>query len=158
MGQISTQLWQLFVQSIPTIVLVIILLAFLNRLFFKPLSQTLDARVKATSGALVDARQQAERAEEKMREYDRAIQATRLEIYQHREDVRRKSLDERDSKVHKARSRAEETVKDAQAGLDKETAVAKSELRMAIDTLATEVTVSLFAPHVSMDGQGDVQA
>lgn len=157
MGQIISQLEQLLVQSIPTIVFVIFLLAFLNRLFFKPLSQTLDARAKATSGALAEARKQAGRAEEKLSEYERAIQAARQEIYQHREDVRRKALAERDGKVQKARNSAEGMVKDAQAALDKETAVAKTELRTAVGSLAAEVTVSLFAPHLPRAGQGGTQ-
>lgn len=156
MGQIPTQLWQLFVQSVPTIVFVVILLAFLNRLFFKPLSQTLDARVRATSGALADARKHAEQAEEKMREYERALQAARQEIYQHREEVRRKAVSEQDSLVQQARHRAEGTFKDAQASLDRETATAKVELSAAVDSLATEVAVSLFVPHTS-GGPGEVQ-
>jgi F-type H+-transporting ATPase subunit b len=158
MGQIASQLGHLLVQSIPTVVFVIFLLAFLDRLFFKPLSQTLDARAKATSGALAEARQQAEKAEERLREYEQAIQAARQEIYQHREDVRRKALGERDSRVQEARSRAESMVKGAQADLDRETAKAKVELRTAVDLLATEVAVSLFAPRLSGGGRGGAQA
>jgi F-type H+-transporting ATPase subunit b len=158
MNQIANQLGHLLVQSIPTVVFVLFLLAFLDRLFFKPLSQTLDARAKATSGALAEARQQADRAEERLGEYERAIQAARQEIYQHREDVRRKSLGERDSKVQEARSRAESMVKGAQSSLDRETAIAKTELRTAVDSLATEVAVSLFAPRIPGSDQGGVQA
>lgn len=158
MGQIISQLEQLLVQSIPTIVFVVFLLAFLNRLFFKPLSQTMDARAKATSGALAEARQQADRAEERLGEYERAIQAARQEIYQHREDVRRKAVSERAGKVQEARSSAEGMVRDAQTALDKETAVTKTDLRAAIESLATEVTVSLFAPHLPKSGQGGAQA
>ena len=93
MGEIGNQLGQLLVQSIPTIVFVLFLVAFLNRLFFKPLSQTLEARAKATSGALAEAREQAERADARMAEYDKAIQAARQEIYQHREAARREALE-----------------------------------------------------------------
>lgn len=158
MGQIASQLGQLLVQSIPTIVFVLFLLVFLNQLFFKPLSQTLDARAKATSGALAEAREQADHADAKLREYEQNLQAARQEIYQRREEARRKSLSERDSKVQAARSRADEMVNEAQADLDKQTALAKSELITAVDAMANEVTVALFSPHVSGPGPGGTRA
>ncbi len=158
MDQVASQLGSLLVQSIPTIVFVIFLLAFLNRLFFKPLSQTLDARARATSGALAEARQQASRGEEILHQYEQAMQSARQEIYQHREDVRRKALGERDSKLQEARSRAESMVKAAQADLDKEAEISKIALRTAVESLAKEVTVSFFAPRYSGSNQGGVQA
>jgi len=158
MGQITSQLGQLLVQSIPTIVLVLFLVAFLNRLFFTPLSRTLEARTKATSGALAEARRQADRAAEKFQEYEKAIQSARQAIYHRREEVRRISLSERDSKLQAARGRAEALVNDAQADLDKQTVIAKAEMAPAVQSLATEVTVALFTPHLSGRGPGGVQA
>ncbi|MGA8186068.1 MAG: ATP synthase F0 subunit B [Terriglobia bacterium] len=158
MGEIASQLGQLLVQSIPTIVFVLFLVAFLNRLFFKPLSQTLDARAKATSGALADARQQAERADATFAEYEKAIQAARQEIYQHREQVRREALSKRDSRIQDERSRADSMVNEAQADLEKETVQAKLDLQAAVDSLAVEVADSLFAPRLAPGGQEGVQA
>ncbi len=158
MGEIASQLGQLLVQSIPTIVFVLFLVAFLNRLFFKPLSQTLDARAKATSGALADARQQAERADATFADYEKAIQAARQEIYQHREEVRREALSKRDNRIQDERSRADSMVNQAQADLEKETALAKLELQAATESLAVEVADSLFAPRLAPGGQGGVQA
>lgn len=158
MGEIASQLGQLLVQSIPTIVFVLFLVAFLNRLFFKPLSRTLDVRAKATSGALADAREQAERAEARFAEYEKAILDARQKIYQHREDVRRGALGQRDSRIHDARNRADSMVNEAQASLEKEAALAKVELQAAVDSLAVEVTDGLFAPRLSRSGQGGVQA
>ena len=158
MGEIASQLGQLLVQSIPTIVLILFLVAFLNRLFFKPLSRTLDARAKATNGALADARQQSDQADAKLQEYERNLQAARQEIYHYREDARRKSLSERESKIQAARRHADGMVNEAQADLDKQTALAKSELITAVEALANEVTVALFSPHVSGPGAGGVRA
>ena len=158
MGEIASQLGQLLVQSIPTIVFVLFLVAFLNRLFFKPLSKTLDARARATSGALAEAREQAERADTRFSEYEKAIQGARQEIYQHREEARREALSKRDSRIHEARSSADTLVNEAQASLEKDTALAKLELQTAADTLAVEVTDALFAPRLSPGGQGGAQA
>lgn len=158
MGQITTQLGHLFAQAIPTAVFVLLLLAFLDRLFFKPLSQTLDARAKATDGALAEARLRSAEAEEKMRGYERAIQAARQEIYHHREEARNKALSEREVRMQGARAHAQSLVKDAKAELEKETAVAKVTLRTAVDSLASEVTNSFFAPRLPGEGQRGIQA
>ena len=158
MDQIANQLGHLLVQSIPTVVFVIFLVAFLNRLFFKPLSHTLDARAQATSGALAEARQQADHAEERLQEYERAIQSARQAVYRHRDEVRREALGERDDKLQKARAHAESMVKNAQVNLEKETAIAKVELRAAVESLAVEVTDSLLAPRLAEGGPGGAQA
>ncbi|TAM84589.1 MAG: hypothetical protein EPN47_00285 [Acidobacteria bacterium] len=157
MGEIASQLGQLLVQSIPTIVFVVFLVAFLNRLFFKPLSRAMDARAKATSGALIEAREQAERADARLADYERAIQEGRQKIYQHAEDVRRESLSQRDSRIHEARSRADSMVNEAQASLAREAAMAKLELQTTADLLAVEVTNALFAPRHLPGGQGGAQ-
>lgn len=158
MGQTTTQLGHLFALSIPTAVLVVLLLAFLDRLFFRPLSQTLDARARATDGALAEARQRAAEAEEKLRAYERAVQTARQEIYRQRDEARNKALGEREQRLQKAREHAQSLVKDAQADLEKETAVAKVTLRTAVDSLASEVTNSFFAPRLPEEGQGGVRA
>jgi F-type H+-transporting ATPase subunit b len=158
MGEIASQLGQLLVQSIPTIVFVLFLVVFLNRLFFKPLSKTLDARAKATTGALAEAREQAEKAEARVGEYERAIQAARQEIYQHREEVRREALSRRGDRIQDAKSRADLMVNEAQAALEKEVAHAKIELQAAADSLAIDVSDALFAPRLAPDGQGGAHA
>jgi F-type H+-transporting ATPase subunit b len=158
MGEIGNQLGQLLVQSIPTIILVLFLVAFLNRLFFRPLSQTLEARAKATSGALAEAREQAERADARMAEYEKAIQAARQGIYQHREAARREALGERDIQIQGARAHAETMINEAQKEVEKETVLAKSELKAASDSLAVEVADAFFAPRLAPGGRGGVQA
>jgi F0F1-type ATP synthase membrane subunit b/b' len=67
-------------------------------------------------------------------------------------------LSERDNKVQSARASADEMVNEAQADLDKQTALAKTELITAVEALANEVTVALFSPHVSGPGTGGVRA
>lgn len=158
MGQITSQLGHLLAQSIPTMVFVIFLLVILDRLFFKPLSQTLDARERATSGALAEARQEAAAADERLREHEQAIQSARQAIYRNREDIRREALRERDDKVQKARGHAESMVGEAQASLEREAETAKIELRTAVESLAVEVTDALFAPRLAGGGQGGAQA
>lgn len=154
MDQIASQLGHLFAQAIPTVVFVFILLGVLNWLFFKPLSQTLEARAKATSGALAGARDQAAAAEEKSRQYKQALQKARQEIYKLQEEARRNALRERENTILKSRSEAESTLKEAQLALDEEIAKSKIDLRAAVESLAAEVAKSLFGPGLSREDQG----
>ncbi len=158
MGQITSQLGQLFAQTIPTVVFVIFLVVFLDRLFFRPLSQTLDARARATSGALDEARQQAVAAEEKSSQYEHALQKARQGIYRLREAARREALKERENKIQKSRAEAESMLKEAQHALDEEVAKSKIELRLTVESLAAEVTESLFAPGLGKGGQRGTEA
>lgn len=152
MGQITTQLGQLFAQTIPTVIFVFCLVLVLNRLFFKPLSQTLDARAKATSGALADAREQAATAEEKSHQYELSLQKARQEIYRRREAARKDALSEREKTVQQARSEAETALQEAHRSLQQDVADSKRELRAAVESLATEVADGLFAPGLDQGG------
>ena len=77
MGHILSQLGHLFVQAIPTAVLVFILMFVLDRLFFRRLMEVLNEREARTIGALARAREQATLAETRSREYEAAFQAVR---------------------------------------------------------------------------------
>ena len=152
MGQITTQLGQLFAQTIPTVVFVFCLVLILDRLFFRPLSQTLDARAKATSGAVAKAHEQAVAAEEKSCQYEQALQKARQEIYRRREAARKEALSEREKTVQQARSEAEASLKEAYDSLQKEVTESKSELRSTVESLAAEVAEGLFAPGLDHGG------
>jgi F-type H+-transporting ATPase subunit b len=153
MGQITSQLGQLFAQTIPTVIFVFFLVLVLDRLFFKPLSQTLDARAKATSGALADASELAKAAEEKSGQYERALQKARQEIYRLREAARRDALNEREKTIQAARAEAESMLKEAQDALSEEVGKSKTDLRQTVESLAAEVAESLFAPGLETGDQ-----
>ncbi|HVA00489.1 MAG TPA: ATP synthase F0 subunit B [Terriglobia bacterium] len=157
MGQITTQLGQLFAQTIPTVVFVFCLVLVLDRLFFKPLSQTVDARAKATSGALADAHEQAVAAEGKSHQYEQALQKARQEIYRLREAARREALSEREKTIQQARSEAEATLKEAHQALQEEVTKSKIELRLTVESLAAEVAEVLFAPGLEKGDQGGAE-
>ena len=59
MGGVLSQLAQLFVQTIPTVVLVFVLYVILSRFLFRPLTAVLKKREEGTQGAMARAREQA---------------------------------------------------------------------------------------------------
>ena len=68
MGVIFDQLGHLFLQAIPTVILIFVLFVILDRMFFRPLIGVMKQREELTVGALARAREQASAAATKTRE------------------------------------------------------------------------------------------
>ncbi len=143
MGHIFSQLGHLFLQAIPTAVLIFILMFILDRLFFRRLMEVLNEREARTSGALARAREQAALAETRAREYEAAFQAVRQEVYRQREAERRRTLAEREAALEMSRKGAESHLAKARAELATEVEKAKAELNVTCQTLAGQIAVSL---------------
>ncbi|HEV2114386.1 MAG TPA: ATP synthase F0 subunit B [Terriglobales bacterium] len=145
MGQIFDEVGQAFVQSIPTIIFITILLFVLRRLVFGPVGDVLKTRDEQTKGALIRARERAALAGTKAEEYEAAWQRARQEIYAVREADRRAALAARDDIIRQARERAEGVVKDARASLAAQGEAARRELLPASQGLAEEIASTILA-------------
>ncbi len=154
MGEILNVIGQLFVQSIPTVIFVFLLLVILDRWFFRPLTAILKQREEATLGALAHAREQAAQAEAKWRQYEAAFQTARQELYRLREADRRASLNERESALKKARQEAESRLKDAHADLAIEIEEAKQELQRTSRLLGLEIAETVLGNGRPVYGEG----
>jgi F-type H+-transporting ATPase subunit b len=154
MGDTFHQLGQLFIQTIPTVVLVFLLFIVLDRILFRPLTGVMKQREEMTVGALARAREQMATAETKTKEYEAAFQTARQEIYRQREIDRHTNLEQRDAALRKTREEAEVLIREAQAALTTEVARAKGELDAACQPLAEEISESLVGPETTPGGQG----
>lgn len=143
MGHIFSQLGQLFLQALPTAVLIFVLMFVLDRLLFRRLMEVLNERETRTTGALARAGEQAELSETRAREYEAAFQTVRQELYRHREAERKRTLVERDAALEMARKVAESHLASARADLAAEVEKAKVELNVTCQTLATQIADSL---------------
>ncbi len=143
MGELLNQLGHLFLESVPTVVFVFLLLVILEKLFFQPVTALLKKRQEATQGALARARELAATAETKAREYEEALQLARQEIYRQREAQRRASLLEHDEALKGARAQSEKLQKEAQVHLAGEIARVKAELEKTCGGLAEEITTTV---------------
>jgi len=150
MGVIFDQLGHLFLQSVPTVILVFFLFVLLDRIFFRPVMSVLKKREELTVGAMNRAREQATTAEAKTREYEEALQVARQEIYRQREADRRATLEHRDTALRGAREQAEATLREAQSALAAEVGRARQELDMACHPLAEAISQAL----LGSDGSG----
>ncbi len=140
MNEILRQLSELFVRSIPTVLIVFFLLIVLDRLFFRPILEVLEKRDASTRGAMDKAKEQAAASEAKAKEYEEAFQAARQEVYRQREAHRREGLADREKQLGRTRQQAEGLLKDALDALAREVEAVKQDLGRAAAPLATEIT------------------
>ena len=156
MGETLSQLAQLFIQAIPTVIFVFVLYVILSRFFFGPLTAVLKKREEETQGAMARAHEQAAAAEEKARQYDAAFQAARQETYRLREAAGRSILEDREATLKGARQQSEALLSKAQASLATEVILRKKELESASQSLGQEIAETILGGAAS-DGAGRIQ-
>ena len=156
MGEILSQLAQLFIQTIPTVIFVFVLYVILSRFFFGPLTAVLKKREEETEGAMARAHEQAAAAAEKARQYEAAFQAARQETYRHREAAGRSILEDREATLKRARQRSEALVSEAQASLAAEVGQRKKELESACQSLGQEIAETILGGG-ARDSAGRIQ-
>jgi F0F1-type ATP synthase membrane subunit b/b' len=156
MGEILSQLAQLFIQAIPTVIFVFVLYVILSRSFFGPLTAVLKKREEETEGAMERAQQQAAAAAEKARQYEAAFQAARQETYHLREATGRAIGEDREATLKGAHLRSEALLSEARASLAAEVAQRKKELESTSQSLGQEIAETLLGG-ARRDGAGRIQ-
>jgi len=151
---ILSQLAQLFMSTLPTVIFVFVLFAILNRFFYKPLTTVLKKREEETTGAMARAREHGAAAGEKARLYEAAFQAARQEVYRQRESVRRSILEDRQATLKWAQQQSEALVNEAQTSLAAEIAQSKTELQSACQALGQEIAETILGGAARGGGEG----
>lgn len=139
MQLIFQQLGMLFIGSVPTILLFIVLVMAYQVLVQGPLTATLAKRRARTEGAIEDARKAIAAAEAKAAEYAANLRQARSEVFKIREERLKQWTAERDAAVDEARKAAGQKVSQAKAELEAEEARARAELQASAGELARQV-------------------
>lgn len=139
MGNIGQELTHAFVQAIPTVIFVALLVFILRRIFFRPLADVLKARDEQSKGAVARAKERAAQADARAAEYEALWLKARQEIYSQREAERKEAVVARDEVVRQARAKADATVKAAQVDLAGQAAQARQELAQSSAALADQI-------------------
>lgn len=142
--EILRQLGELFLEAVPTVVIVFLFYLFLRSSFFGPLERVLAERQARTEGARRAAEASQAAAQEKIRAYQDALKRARADIYAEQEAARRTVLDERAALIRSARSRSNEEVRDAKARISADLAAARAELEKEVQALAQEIARAIF--------------
>src|ERR1700675_2855139 len=95
MQEIVHQLGELFLQAVPTVLIILVFYLMLRALFFKPLLAVVAERDSRTAGARKAAAAAEASAAEKIKQYQEALKHARAQVSAQQEAARKKVLDER---------------------------------------------------------------
>jgi F-type H+-transporting ATPase subunit b len=133
------QLADLFLRSIPTAVLFLLLLAAYRVLVHAPLLKVLTERRERTTGAMARADAAIRQADARAQEYEARLRTARAEIFRAREERLQAMQRERERVLEEARHTAHERVRAARERLEGEAAEARTALDSKADSLAAEI-------------------
>src|SRR5579862_1808695 len=133
------QLGNLFLEAVPTIVIVLLFYFFLRWAFFTPIQKAMADREALIEGARAEAAQAESAAKQEMDAYGDALKKARAEIFAEQEAVRQAALDERAKLLKAMRMREQEEVQKAKAQISADLAAARLEIERDIPELAGNI-------------------
>ena len=139
MQEIVHQLGELFLQAVPTALIVLIFYVVLRLLFFKPLLAVIAEREARTAGAQKAAEAAQGAAAEKAKQYQDALKKARAQVYAEQEAARKRLLDERAAQLKDARTKTSHEVSAAKERIARELAGAQSDVEASAGQLAAEI-------------------
>jgi F-type H+-transporting ATPase subunit b len=139
MQEIIQQLGTLFLGSVPTILLFIVLVLAYQFLVQEPLTATLKERRARTEGAVEDAHKAIARAEARAGEYAAQLRLARGEVFKAREARVKQWNAEKDAALDVTRKAAGQKVSQAKTELGAEAAQARTALQASAGDLARQV-------------------
>jgi F-type H+-transporting ATPase subunit b len=139
MQEIVHQLGELFLQAVPTVLIILLFYFILRALFFKPLLAVMAERDSRTVGAEKAAEAAEAAAAEKVKQYQEALREARGKLYAEQEAARKKLLDERAAQIKAARAKAAGEVGAAKVRIAAELAAARRDLEATVAELSAEV-------------------
>ncbi|HYL09516.1 MAG TPA: hypothetical protein VEU31_02160 [Candidatus Acidoferrales bacterium] len=137
--EIVHQLGELFLQAVPTVLIVFLFYLFLRANFFKPFERVMAERRERTIGAQRAAEASQAAAAEKVRAYQEALKKARSGIYAQQETARQKMLEERTARIRESRERASGEVRAAKERISRELTSARADLEMTSAQLGGEI-------------------
>jgi len=139
MDSIVGQLGNLFLQAVPTVLIILLFYFILRAIFFKPLLQVMAERDSRTAGAQKAAEAAQAAAAEKVRQYQEALKQARGQVYAEQEAARKKLLDERAIQLKEARTKASGEVSAAKQRVASELAAERRNIEASIAQLSAEI-------------------
>jgi F-type H+-transporting ATPase subunit b len=139
MQAIVGQLGELFLQAVPTVLIILLFYFILRALFFKPLLQVMAERDSRNAGAQKAAEAAQAAAAEKVKQYQDALKQARGQVYAEQEAARKKLLDERAAQLKEARAKASAEVGAGKERIARELAAARRDIEATVGQLSAEI-------------------
>jgi F-type H+-transporting ATPase subunit b len=137
--EILNQLGVLVLGSVPTAILLVLLVILYGVLVRRPLEATLAERRNRTSGAVEQARKAIEAAEAETAAYEAKLRAVRAEIAAARDQRMKQLVAERDAVLESARSSAQGMVRTAKAEIEASSTAALRQIEDATGELSDRI-------------------
>lgn len=137
--QILHQLGELFLQAVPTVLIVLLFYVILRPVFFAPLAKVMAERDARTLGARKSAEAAQSAAADMIKRYQDALKQARSLVYAEQDAARKKVLDERSALIRASRNLATEEVRVAKERIATESTAARRDVETASGQLAAEI-------------------
>ncbi len=158
MDETLTQVGELLLGSIPTIIFMVLLYGIYSALVHKPLVKVLAERRSKTEGAIEKARADIAAAEARTAEYEQRLREARIAVFKNQEALRQQALQVRAAAVAEARNRAQAQVEQARAAIEKDKVAAQAGLEAESGKLAAEIIRIVLRPAITQAPAGEGQA
>src|SRR5271163_1452790 len=139
MQEIVHQLGELFLQAVPTVLIILLFYIILRAVFFKPLLAVMAERDSRTVGAQKAAQAAEAAAAEKIKQYQQALKQARGQVYTEQEAARKKLLEARAAQLKEARTAAATEVSAAKNRVAGELNAARLDIQATVAQLSAEI-------------------
>jgi F-type H+-transporting ATPase subunit b len=136
---IFQQLGELFLEALPTVIVVFLFYLFMRWAFFGPVQKAMAERSALIEGARAEAAKMEAEAKRELDAYNEALKKARAEIYAEQEAARQAALEDRAKLLKAMRARATEEVAAAKKKIAAEFEAARAELELQAPELATQI-------------------
>jgi F0F1-type ATP synthase membrane subunit b/b' len=133
------QLGELFLEAVPTIVIVLLFYFFLRWAFFTPIQKAMAEREALIEGARAEATQAEAAAKQELDAYGEALKKARAEIFVEQEAARQAVLEERSKLLKAMRMREQEEVQKAKAQIEADVSTARAQIERDTQALAGDI-------------------
>jgi F0F1-type ATP synthase membrane subunit b/b' len=150
--EIVHQLGKLFLNALPTSIVVLLFYFFMRWAFFGPIQKAMAERAARIEGARAEAAAVEAAAKQELDTYNEALRKARGEIYAEQEAARQVALDGRAKLLKAMRARAQEDVTAAKKKIDAEFAASRAALEAETPELASEIVRVILERPSSLPG------
>ena len=151
--EILHQLGNLFLQAVPTVIIVFLFYLFMRWAFFTPIQKAMAEREAKIEGARKDAATVQAAANQELQDYNDALKKARAEIYAEQEVARQAILQERSKNLKAMRTLAQKEVAEGKKKIDADLAVARKEIEASAPAMAGEIARSILENPLSLQGE-----
>jgi len=151
--EILRQLGNLFLQAVPTVIIVFVFYLLMRWAFFTPIQKAMAEREAKIEGARKDAAAVQAAANQDLQNYDEALKKARAEIYAEQEQARQAILQERSKNLKAMRSLAQKEVAEGKKKIEAAMAAARKEIESSAPAMAAEIARSVLEKPLSLQGE-----